>query len=260
MSSRGRNRWPMSLSSISRSWSSSATASSRPSINWDDYKGVDLKGKTLVMLVGDPPVPDPAESVGPRSEDVWRERDDLLRPVDVQVRDRSHERRGRRADRSRNRPGGLRLQRHPGQDGGAVRSRDARQEHGTRRDRRLDHARAGDEAAADVGPGLRRAQEAGGHARVQAGAARCHRVDDDTEHAPDDRLEERDGEARRVGSGAERRVRGLHGSLGSFRKDRRRDLPWRPRQRVRHGGTRRDRPGVHEDLTGRRSVQFFSSR
>ncbi len=31
-----------------------------PEYNWDDYKGVDLKGKTLVMLVGDPPVPDPA--------------------------------------------------------------------------------------------------------------------------------------------------------------------------------------------------------
>jgi Zn-dependent M28 family amino/carboxypeptidase len=30
-----------------------------PEYNWDDYKGVDVKGKTLVMLVGDPPVPDP---------------------------------------------------------------------------------------------------------------------------------------------------------------------------------------------------------
>jgi Zn-dependent M28 family amino/carboxypeptidase len=28
-----------------------------PEYNWDDYKGVDVKGKTLVMLVGDPPVP-----------------------------------------------------------------------------------------------------------------------------------------------------------------------------------------------------------
>ncbi len=31
-----------------------------PEFQWDDYKGVDLKGKTLVVLVGDPPVPDPA--------------------------------------------------------------------------------------------------------------------------------------------------------------------------------------------------------
>ena len=31
-----------------------------PEFNWDDYKGVDLAGKTLVVLIGDPPVPDPA--------------------------------------------------------------------------------------------------------------------------------------------------------------------------------------------------------
>ena len=33
-----------------------------PEFNWDDYKGIDVKGKTLVMLVNDPPVPDPANS------------------------------------------------------------------------------------------------------------------------------------------------------------------------------------------------------
>ena len=31
-----------------------------PEFEWDDFKGVDLKGKTVVMLVNDPPVPDPA--------------------------------------------------------------------------------------------------------------------------------------------------------------------------------------------------------
>ena len=31
-----------------------------PEYDWDDYKGVDVKGKTLVMLVNDPPVPDPS--------------------------------------------------------------------------------------------------------------------------------------------------------------------------------------------------------
>ena len=30
-----------------------------PEFQWDDYKGVDLKGKTLVMLINDPPLPDP---------------------------------------------------------------------------------------------------------------------------------------------------------------------------------------------------------
>ena len=32
-----------------------------PEYGWDDYKGVDVHGKTLVMLVGDPPIPDPAD-------------------------------------------------------------------------------------------------------------------------------------------------------------------------------------------------------
>ncbi len=31
-----------------------------PEFNWDDYKGIDVTGKTLVMLVNDPPVPDPS--------------------------------------------------------------------------------------------------------------------------------------------------------------------------------------------------------
>jgi Zn-dependent M28 family amino/carboxypeptidase len=31
-----------------------------PEYNWDDYKGLDVKGKTLVMLINDPAVPDPA--------------------------------------------------------------------------------------------------------------------------------------------------------------------------------------------------------
>src|SRR5213078_4868620 len=30
-----------------------------PEYGWDDYKGVDAHGKTLLMLVGDPPIPDP---------------------------------------------------------------------------------------------------------------------------------------------------------------------------------------------------------
>ena len=32
-----------------------------PEYDWDDYKGVDVKGKTLIVLVGDPPIPDPAD-------------------------------------------------------------------------------------------------------------------------------------------------------------------------------------------------------
>jgi Zn-dependent M28 family amino/carboxypeptidase len=32
-----------------------------PEYGWDDFKGADLAGKTLVFLVGDPPVPDPKD-------------------------------------------------------------------------------------------------------------------------------------------------------------------------------------------------------
>jgi Zn-dependent M28 family amino/carboxypeptidase len=32
-----------------------------PEYDWDDYKGVDVKGKTLIVLVGDPPISDPAD-------------------------------------------------------------------------------------------------------------------------------------------------------------------------------------------------------
>ncbi len=32
-----------------------------PEYQWDDYKGVDVKGKAVVILTGDPPIPDPAD-------------------------------------------------------------------------------------------------------------------------------------------------------------------------------------------------------
>jgi Zn-dependent M28 family amino/carboxypeptidase len=33
-----------------------------PEYGWDDFKGVDVRGKTVVMLVNDPPLPDPADA------------------------------------------------------------------------------------------------------------------------------------------------------------------------------------------------------
>jgi Zn-dependent M28 family amino/carboxypeptidase len=32
-----------------------------PEYGWDDFKGVDVRGKTVLILVGDPPVPDPGD-------------------------------------------------------------------------------------------------------------------------------------------------------------------------------------------------------
>ena len=33
-----------------------------PEYQWDDFKGIDVKGKIVIMLVGDPPVPDPRDT------------------------------------------------------------------------------------------------------------------------------------------------------------------------------------------------------
>jgi len=33
-----------------------------PEFQWDDFKGMDVKGKYLIVLINDPPVPDPADS------------------------------------------------------------------------------------------------------------------------------------------------------------------------------------------------------
>ncbi len=32
-----------------------------PEYGWDDFKGVDVRGKTVIMLINDPPVPDPSD-------------------------------------------------------------------------------------------------------------------------------------------------------------------------------------------------------
>src|SRR5260370_32068058 len=52
---------PRSRSTI-RTSSSLATASSRRSTGGDDYKDVNVNGKTILMLIGDPPVPDPKDA------------------------------------------------------------------------------------------------------------------------------------------------------------------------------------------------------
>jgi hypothetical protein len=33
-----------------------------PEYDWDDYRGVDVRGKTVLIMVGDPPIPDAADS------------------------------------------------------------------------------------------------------------------------------------------------------------------------------------------------------
>ena len=70
---------------------------------------------------------------------------------------------------------------------------------GARGDRRLDHARLRRRSCSQMaGQDFDALKTAGGHARVQAGAARRDRVDDHQEHAAHDRFAERRRQARRL--------------------------------------------------------------
>ncbi len=72
-----------------------------PEYNWDDYKGVDVKGKVLLMLVNEPPSDDP--------EVFCRQGAYLLRPLDLQIRRSRAQRSRRRHSHPPNRYGQLRL-------------------------------------------------------------------------------------------------------------------------------------------------------
>ena len=41
-----------------------------PEYGWDDYKDVDVRGKTILMLINDPPIPDPNDPIEARRENV----------------------------------------------------------------------------------------------------------------------------------------------------------------------------------------------
>ena len=73
-----------------------------PERGWDDFKGVDVRGKIIVVLINDP-------GLRGRRRRLRRQGDDLLRPLDLQVRGSRAARRGRDHDRPRDRSGRLRL-------------------------------------------------------------------------------------------------------------------------------------------------------
>ena len=51
-----------------------------PERDWNDYAGVDVRGKTVIILVNDPDW----QTHGPRRA-LQRPGDDLLRPLDLQI-------------------------------------------------------------------------------------------------------------------------------------------------------------------------------
>ncbi len=71
-----------------------------PEYGWDDFKGVDVKGKTLVFLINDPPLPDPNDPSKLDDKMFKGQSDDLLRSLELQIRDRGREGRGRRRHRA----------------------------------------------------------------------------------------------------------------------------------------------------------------
>ena len=59
-----------------------------PEYGWDDYKDVDVKGKTILMLINDPADSRSQRPLEARRQNVQGRGHDLLRPLDLQVRNR----------------------------------------------------------------------------------------------------------------------------------------------------------------------------
>ena len=57
-----------------------------PEFQWDDFKGIDVKGKVIVVLINDPPVPDPSDPTRKYDPKVFGGTAmTVLRPVDLYV-------------------------------------------------------------------------------------------------------------------------------------------------------------------------------
>ena len=199
-----------------------------PEYQWDDFKGVDVKGKTIVVLVNDPPVPDPADPDAARSEDLRRQGDDLLRPLDLQVREGRRARRRRRVHRPRDRAGRLSASAscRASAASASIWSRRTRT-WAARRSRAGCRSRPRRRCSKMAGQDYQALKAQAAHARLQAGAARHDGVD--VVQAGDAHVDSQNVVAKITGSGsdAQERVRRLHRALGSLRH--------------RHAGQRRQR-------------------
>ena len=162
-----------------------------PEYKWDDFKGLDVKGKTIVVLVNDPQVPDPAD---PAKLDARTFNGHAMTYYGRWTY--KYEEAARRGAAGvfivhEEGPAGYPYEVVQGFLGERFDLDHARQEHGAGEHRGLALARHREARAQDGGPGLRRAQEAGVVARLQAGAAPPQGVDGAEEHQPHDRLAQR---------------------------------------------------------------------
>ena len=83
--------------------------------NWDNFKDVDVKGRADPRARQRPADTECLRPVAARRHGVQRQGDDLLRPLDLQVRGRRPPRRGRHPDRPRDRSGRVSVHGRPGQ-------------------------------------------------------------------------------------------------------------------------------------------------
>ena len=190
-----------------------------PEYGWDDYKGVDVTRQDDRHAGQRPGRPRPGRPGASSTRHVQGAGDDLLRPLDLQVRDRLGE-------------GGRGRDRRPRDGAGGLSVRGRRRELGSRELRRSDSPtpnegrvavegwvtlRQAKELLAALRPELRRAQE-GGRAREGLPARRARRQGrtstSQDETSVSIAVEERRRQARRVRPEAQGRVRHLHRPLG----------------------------------------------
>ena len=189
-----------------------------PEYNWDDYKGLDVKGKTLVMLINDPPVPDPAnaneldaKTFGGRAMTYygrWTYKYEIAAEKGAVGALIIHE------TAPASYPFTVVQGSNLGEKFDLVTP-----------DKNMGRAAIEGWITSDQGRShpavgrarFRRAEEAGRDPRFHPGAARHRRVDDDSQHAAHGRFQKCRRQARGPRTGPQGRVCRLHGALGSSR-------------------------------------------
>ena len=188
-----------------------------PEYGWDDYKGLDVRGKTLIMLVNDPPVADPADpsKLAPtffkgRAMTYygrWTYKYEIASEKGAAAAILVHE----------TGPAGYPFEVVKGSWGREnfdLAQPDAGQAHRKGRDRGMDHPRQGQGAVPGVRARLPGAEASRRARRFSAAAARLPGKVRRHEHAARGQVTQRGRPARGVGSRAQERECDLHGALG----------------------------------------------
>ena len=117
-----------------------------PEFNWDDFKDVDVKGKTIIVLVNDPPIPDPADATKLDPKTFGGNAMTYYGRWTYKFEEGARQGAAAVLIVHETGPGRVSVLRRAGQPEREVRPRHAGQERGPREHRRLDHARRGAKA------------------------------------------------------------------------------------------------------------------